>query len=230
MRRRILITLSFVLPGTVVTAVRAQSSGSAAAYVALNLTPPGALPPVPLAPNSIAGHTAFSMRYGYFGEYAHQPLHHLAAGLQTAAGSAQLGFLVGTTVCDGCRGRIMAGVDWLVPITAHDVLVGIHPAVGFGRASGTGAATLLSAALTLPVSYPIGAPAGPTFVPFFDPGIGLGHVSVDGGSETGLRPMLGGGLMIAGRGGAALHVAFQKVFVERGDVLLGVGITIAQRR
>jgi hypothetical protein len=42
--------------------------------------------------------------------------------------------------------------------------------------------------------------------------------------------MLGGGLMIAGMGSATLHVAFQKIFIKDGEMLIGVGLLLGGAR
>ena len=68
---------------------------------------------------------------------------------------------------------------------------------------------------------------------FIVPGFGFGRVSDDEDdvdSESGTRPMLGGGFSIAGRQSSfALHVGFQKVFVEDGDMSIGLGMSFGRR-
>jgi hypothetical protein len=209
---------------------RAQSSGDISAYNALVLTPPGALAPVLHMPGPSARRTAFDIRYGYFPKYDDQPMHHVAAGVALPVGGSTVDFTAGTTFCDKCGSRILAGVDLLSPLSTSALRIALQPAVGFGYVSGDGKTTALSAALSLPLWYPIDSSDGFTFSPFLSPGLGFGHLSALGSSESGMRPLLGGGLALGSRSGLMLHVAFQKVFITGGETLLGMGISIAAGR
>ena len=85
----------------------------------------------------------------------------------------------------------------------------------------------------LPLSLVAKSP-GVTVVPMLRPGFAYGHssgeVEFDGeteeASESGTRFMLGGGvgLFFVNRG-LGLHVGAQKVFIEDGKTVIGLGVT-----
>jgi hypothetical protein len=207
----------------------AQDVGDFAAYIALNFTPLGGLVPLPPA-TSGAGGSAFVLRYGNLdlGD-GDGSLHNFALGGDFAVGRGRLGLTLGGTTCDGCDGNFMGGLDYSQVLTQNVLTVALRPAVGFSKPS-DGDGTALSLGLSLPVGAELSGATGPVFMPYIVPGIGFGRVSGDDDSESGTRPMLGGGVAIANRQSTlALHLGFQKVFIEDGDMTLGLGLSIGRR-
>jgi hypothetical protein len=211
----------------------AQDVGDFAAYAALILTSVGAF--VPLAPvTSAASGSAFVIRYGNLDPGGSGgSLHNFSLGGDMATQHGRFGFTLGGSDCDGCKGNIMAGIDYTALLTQDVLSIGLRPALGFSKPLGEGAGTALSLGLSLPVGAKLGGVTGPVFVPYIVPGFGFGRVSDDEedvDSESGTRPMLGGGFSIAGRQSSfALHVGFQKVFVEDGDMSIGFGMSFGRR-
>jgi hypothetical protein len=123
----------------------------------------------------------------------------------------------------------MAGIDYTALLTQDVLSIGLRPALGFSKIL-DGGGTALSLGLSLPVGAKLGGVTGPVFVPYVVPGFGFGRLSDEGESESGTRPMLGGGFSIAGRQSTfALHVGFQKVFIEDGDMSIGLGMSFGRR-
>jgi len=204
----------------------AQDEGDLAAYFALTFTPVGGFVPHPIPPAG-AGN-AFVVRYGHL-DLGLQSLHNFAIGGDFGAGRGRLGLTLGGTTCDGCDGNIMAGVDYAAVLTQNVLSIAFRPALGFSRPL-EGSGTLVSLGLSLPISAELSEATGPIFIPFIVPGFGIGRVSSDEDSESGTRPTLGGGLSIAGRQSAfAVHLGFQKVFLDGGETTFGLGVSIGHR-
>jgi hypothetical protein len=211
----------------------AQDAGDFAAFVALAFTPVGAFVPLPPAGGSRG--SAFVFRYGNLDLGGDDgSLHNFAVGGDIALQRGRLGLTLGGTTCDGCDGSIMAGVDYTAVLAQNVVSVALRPALGFMKPL-EGDGTALSLGLSLPIGVELSGATGPVFVPYLVPGFGFGRISGEDGfgeddSESGVRPMLGGGLAIAGRQSAfALHLGFQKVFIEEGEMTLGLGVSIGRR-
>jgi len=223
------LTLLGLVAAASPTRASAQDEGDFAAYVALNFTPLGAF--VPLAPPaSVARGSAFVFHYGNLdlGSGSDGSLHNFALGGDFSTGRGRVGLTLGGTTCDGCDGNIMAGLDYTATLTHNVVSVALRPALGFSKPL-EGDGTALSFGLSLPVGAELSGATGPVFTPFLVPGIGFGHVSGNDDSESGTRPMLGGGLAISGRQSAfAAHVGFQKVFIEDGEMTFGLGFSIGR--
>lgn len=211
------------------TRASAQDESDFAAYVALNFTPLGAFVPLPPPANAARG-SAFVFRYGNLdlGSGSDGSLHNFAIGGDFSTGRGRMGLTLGGTTCDGCDGNIMAGLDYTATLTQNAVSVAIRPALGFSKPL-EGDGTALTFGLSLPVGAELSGATGPVFTPFIVPGIGFGRISGDDDSESGMRPMLGGGLAISGRQSAfAVHVGFQKVFIDEGEMSFGLGFSIGR--
>ena len=208
----------------------AQDAGDIAAYAALSFTPLGAFVPLPPPPSGLRG-SAFVLRYGSIdigGDLA-SPLHQFSIGGDFATGRGRLGLTIGGTTCEDCDGNIMAGLDYTVPLTRNVLSVALRPAFGFSKPL-EGDGTALSFGASLPLGLELSGSTGPSFIPYLVPGIGLGRVSGDEDSESGMRPMLGGGFAIAGRQSAvAVHLGFQKVFIDDGETTFGVGFSVGRK-
>ena len=221
-----LVTLSLVAGPT---RASAQDAGDFAAYAALSFTPLGAFVPSPPPPSGARG-SAFVFRYGTIdlgGELA-SPLHHFSIGGDFATGRGRLGLTIGGTTCEDCDGNIMAGLDYTIPLTQNVLSVAIRPAFGFSKPL-EGDGTALTFGATLPLGVELSGATGPSFIPYLVPGLGFGRLSGDEDSESGMRPMLGGGFAIAGRQSTvAVHLGFQKVFIDEGETAYGVGFSIGR--
>ena len=221
--------LAVMVPIALVSPARAaaQSGEDIAGYIALVFTPPGGLVPLPPPATSARG-SAFVMRYGNL-DGDGGSLHNFSLGGDIALQRGRLGLTLGGTACDGCDGNIMVGVDYTGVLTQNVVSIALRPAFGFSKPL-EGSGTALSLGLSLPVGVELSGATGPVFTPFIVPGFGYGRLSGDDDSEGSVRPMLGGGFSVAGRqSNFAVHVGFQKVFIEDGDTTLGLGLSFGRR-
>jgi hypothetical protein len=230
MRTRHTMSLAALVVMAGPTRAFAQDVGNFAAYAALIFTPVGGF--VPLAPvTSAASGSAFVIRYGNLDAGGSGgSLHNFSLGGDLAMQHGRFGVTLGGSACDGCDGNIMGGIDYTALLTQDVLSVGLRPALGFSKPLGGGSGTALALGLSLPVGAKLGGVTGPVFVPYVVPGFGFGRISDDEESESGTRPMLGGGFSIAGRQSSfALHVGFQKVFIEDGDMSIGLGMSFGRR-
>jgi hypothetical protein len=65
-------------------------------------------------------------------------------------------------------------------------------------------------------------------IPFVTPAVGFGALTGDNG-DSGIRPMLGGGVGIVAANGFGISAGFQKVFIDEGETVIGLAITLGRR-
>lgn len=221
--------------------IAAQDASDSAAYRALTQTPAGAL--TPLFDASITGQRARSVavhvRYGIMSFDSHEYTHDFGLSVVIPVGSASLsatgGYYFPNCTDNACHSHIMGslGLDQnLVAIglgrgSDHESAtfdIGLSAQVGFANPSDT---TLVSGAISLPVSL-VPAPRGLRLVPYVSPGVGVGVVHPDGGTEAGLQFMFNAGVGLLARGFTA-NVALSRVFLPDGNWLVGVGFSFGDR-
>jgi len=210
------------------TTASAQDIDDIAAFAALTFTPTGGL--VPLPPPITGRGNAFLLRYGMldFGSGG-STLNNFVAGGDFAASNGRFGAALGYSTCDGCEGSIMASMDYTASLTQGKAMVAVRPAIGFSKPT-EGSGSALSLGVSLPLGVDLSDGNGPHLIPYLVPGVGYGRISGGDGSESGTRPMLGGGFAITGRqSGLGVHFGFSKTFVEDGETTFGVGLSIGPR-
>lgn len=217
---------------TMGSTVSAQSLGDIAAYVALSLTPVGALPLTARSTmfDAEPAPTSFTARYG-----TQEDLHTFGIGGDfRAGGSGRAAVTLGYNTCDGCEGTFMLGADYITPLTRSGTgsettrpafTVSLNPSVGVARLA-EGEVTALAASVGLPLSVAIGE-AGARFAAFVSPGLGFGMLRGSGDSESGMRPMLGGGVGLR-LGQMTISGSAQKVFIDEGEIQFGFGIAVGR--
>ena len=227
MRTPAAATLLMLTLATIPDRALAQDEGDIAAYAALSFTPLGGLVPLP-PPGTAARGSAFLLRYGNL-DFGFGSLHNIAVRADLAAGRGRLGLTLGGTTCDDCDGNIMAGVDYTIPLTQTRALLALRPAFGFSKPL-EGDGTAFAFGVTAPIGFELSESTGPIFIPYLTPGLGFGRISGGEDSESGMRPMLGGGLSIAGRSGTfAVNLGFSKVFIDEGETTFGFGLAFGRR-
>lgn len=217
-------------------AARGQDASDSAAYRALTQTPAGALGP--LFDVSVTGERARSasveVRYGIMSFDSHEYTHDFGLSVVVPVGSASLsatgGYYWPNCTDNACDSHIMASLGIAqnlvaIPIGRGDQRatfdMGLTSQLGFARPSDT---TLVSGSVSLPVSL-VPAPRGLRLVPYVAPGVGVGLVSPDSGTEAGLQFMFAAGVGMLAHGFKA-NVALSRVFLKGGNWLVGVGIAI----
>lgn len=210
----------------------AQRESDFVAYLALSVTPVGALPLMARSAMFDEGpaSTSFTARYG-----TQADLHSFGVGGDFRAGSSgSAAVSIGYSTCDGCDGMLMLGADYIAPLmrraigtgtTPPALTVSFNPSVGFAKPM-EGDGTALAASVGLPVVVAMGD-ASSRFAAFVSPGIGFGLLSGSGDSESGVRPMLGGGIGIR-LGRMTISGSAQKIFIEQGEIQFGAGIAVGR--
>jgi len=210
----------------------AQSWGDLAAYVALSVTPVGALPLMARSPMFDAGPApaSFTGRYG-----TQDDLHTFGVGGDFPAGATgRAAVTLGYSTCDGCDGTLMLGADYITPLirsaigtgtTPPGFTISLNPSMGLARPM-EGEGTALAASVGLPVAVAMGD-VGARVAAFVSPGIGFGMLRGSGESESGIRPMLGGGVGIR-FGQMTISGSAQKIFIEDGEMQFGLGIAVGR--
>ena len=232
--KRALLLLSALAMTLVAGRARAQNDGDVAAYVALIFTPVGGFAPRAGGALPEAGTGGVSLRYGRLSYEDGDATHMFGASGDVSAGSGRLGFTGGVATCDGCDAIIMVGADWTTPLVRRTSPsgtfgVGVTTAIGAGFSTEEDADGIaLSGSLGLPLSLVAGNTDGLRAVPFVTPGIGFGTLTGDGG-DSGVRPMLGAGIGIIAANGFGLSAGVQKVFIEGGEPVFGLTLTIGGR-
>ena len=222
------------------TPAAAQSVSDAAAYFALISTPQGALPPILSEPmlGRVMRSMDVALRYGHVG----------LDGGSLNSFDVRLGFPMGTrsmfgvnagyqdVSCRGnCDGHFMLGANAEGRLTSSTVgsgadaaklTVGLNGEVGLGKRDDI---TAVGFTAGLPVALLAGTPTL-RIAPFLTPGLGVGHASINGDGETGVRFLLGGGVTFESlTSGIGANVGFQKVFINHGKTMFGLSLVLRPR-
>jgi hypothetical protein len=231
MRRAFLL-----LPLLLVAPACEELEGDAAAYFALALTPPGGF--APLATAGRVGEPAagaVSLRYGRISGDGEEAVNNIGVTADFGTGAGRLGITAGAATCSGCDPIIMLGADWTTPLlrrsmTDASLSLGLTTGVGAGIPTADDAdGVALSGSLGLPLSMIAGSSTGLRVIPYITPAVGFGALTGEGGASD-VRPMLGGGVAVVAPNGFAVSGGVQKVFVDGGDAVLGVALTIGGRK
>jgi hypothetical protein len=242
----------FIAASLVAAPLTAQSSGDAAAYVALLSTPLGGLPPI--ATNTILDEphngAAFALRYGHIsGDDFSSSFNNFGATAVLPWGTTSTFSLTGgvsrTSFDDGFGNStsnntlmLSAGADTRLgdwPLSAArdaaKVHFGVNGELGFAKPSG---GTLWAGSVGLPISLVSSSRSRDEmrFVPFVTPGFGFGSVSADdnGGSDSGTRFMIGAGISIYNRSNSvAVNGGLQYVPISGGHTQFGLGLVLGGR-
>ena len=226
---RVLVAATLLALTTVArpTTVNAQNIDDIAAFAALTFSPTGGL--VPLPPPIPGRGSAFLLRYGRLDFSGGGPtLNNFVAGGDFAVNRGRFGAALGYSTCEDCDGNIMASMDYTASLTQGKAMVAVRPAFGFSKPT-EGSGSAISLAVSLPLGVDLSEGEGPHLIPYLVPGFGYGRISGDEETQSGTRPMLGGGFSITSRrSGLGVHFGFNKTFVEGGETLFGIGLSIGR--
>jgi len=217
----------------------AQDASDSAAYRALTQTPAGALGP--LLDASVTGERARApsvhVRYGIMSFDSHEYTHDFGLSVVFPVGSASLsvtgGYYWPNCTDNACNSHVMGSVGVsqnlvAIPTGRGDQRatfdVGLTAQLGYAKPSDT---TLVAGSVMVPVSL-VPAPRGLRLAPYVAPGVGVGLVKPDSGTEAGLQFMFAAGVGMLAHGFTA-NVALSRVFLPGGNWLVGVGISVGDR-
>lgn len=218
--------------------LHAQSAGGVAAYTALVVSPPGALPPT--AGNILLGRAPapeLGLRYGQWHDSPITTRNFGATGRIRMGAIADIGATLGYVDpnCAECSG------NWMVDVVADQryalaslgegpnapqLVYTLTENVGFAKSRASGHA----------VSASISGPAALVFharhfdvAPFVAPGWGFGQLT-NGSTDGGIRHMLGGGVAIARPdAGVALTFSVERIETEGARTVFGVSVNLLGR-
>ena len=211
--------------------IRAQSIGDVAAYGAMVSTPVAALSPIvlPYMTGTEQRGLGFAAKYGRLSLGDFGSANTLVADFTGPMGKGSWGLEAGylETTCEGCEGNVMAGLHLEAPLVAAGsktgtlFTLGMQGTIGFAKPTD---GTAWAAGVTMPVALSMTA-GRIQIVPFVSPGIGVGLVSADG-SHSGYRFDVGGGVGVTNVApGLGITVGAQKVLIDGGRTVFGLGVS-----
>jgi hypothetical protein len=213
---------------------QAQEASDIAAFIGLTSTPYGALPAVVSPSMTGAKGRVWDFRYGRYSDDASDvSVSTYGVGGNFAMGAkGRLGVDIGYQTCEDCDATIMGGIDYSMNLVTHklgaaanasSLIVGLRPALGYGKVEEASALSL-SAEFPISMSFKVGQRT--SMVPFLSPALGWGRVSFDGESESGAKPVLGGGVGFTNVvGNIGLNVGFRKFFIDEAPTQWGLGMS-----
>jgi hypothetical protein len=219
----------------------AQDASDSATYIALTRTPLGALTSqfdVSITGRQTPGVTIFG-RYGIQSLDTHEYINNFGVGFDLPVGGARFGATVGYwgPACykhETCPGHFMGSVAFAQNIVlvglgqdpngaAFNVGVDVHAGFAFPKDS-----TLVSGIASVPISL-IHRGSGYQLIPYLAPGLGVGAVRSDDGTEAGLLFAFNGGLALAKLGVFSVDASVSRMFLRDGNWVAGIGLAIATR-
>ena len=233
--KRLIATVAAAALVGVVQPAQAQDISDLAAFAGLTMTPYGALPAVVSPSMTGAKGRVWDFRYGRYSiDGADVSVNTYGVGGNFAAGAkGRLGVDVAYQTCgEGCDGRIMGGVDYSMNVITHklgaardasSLIVGFRPALGYGKPED---ATALSLSAEFPISMSFKVGQRTNMIPFLSPALGWGRISDDVDSESGTKPVLGGGLGFTNvMGNIGVNLGFRKFFIDEAPTQWGLGMS-----
>jgi opacity protein-like surface antigen len=228
---------ALVLAAPAMSAQQGPSEGDVAAYLAINGSTVGALPP--LATNTLAGAggIGWHVQYGRLNLGDEMSTNAFAGGLDLTMGQARLGFTLGYMTFDcptgfDCQGHLMIGSRYSRQLTGDKLgtnggrwQLGFEGELGVGLPENERA---MAIAVGLPVKLTFGRNVKVS--PFITPSFAHGSYKyADETSESAMKFMFGAGVGFAFANGIGANVGMRKVFVDEGETQYGLGLTIRPR-
>jgi opacity protein-like surface antigen len=208
------------------------SAGEAAAYLGINGSTVGALPP--LATNTLAGAggMGWHAQYGRLSD-GETTASSFAGGFDISVGTGRLGFTAGYMTVDygeGIEGdgHLMLGSRYSRQLTGDKLGTnGGRWQMGFEGELGVGLpedSRAMAIAVGLPVKLTFGKNVKVS--PFLTPSFAHGSYKVDDVSESAMKFMVGAGVGVGLRNGVGINFGMRKVFIDEGDTQYGLGVTL----
>ena len=217
------------------TALAQQPESSVSAYLAMIWAPVGSLPPM-VQGFDLAARWSGALRYGHMSSGGDRFDNvGVSLDLPIAFGDARTSVTVSRTMsdCETCEPALGAAADVELLLATRDpaagqLTVSLKPGFGFAVGTSRGDFALFTATVGAPIALRTNGAL--SVMPYVIPSIGYGLVSGAGNSRGGVRALLGGGVRLQSErtrfGGMA---GFQKVFIDGGGTLLGIGLTYGAR-
>lgn len=224
---------ALVLAAPAITAQQGPSAKDIAAYMAINSSTVGALPP--LATNTLAGAggIGWHAQYGRMDWGSDVSTNSFAGGFDVNLGAGRVGVTAGymSVSCPTglqCDGHLMIGTRYSNQLTGAKFANGGRWQLGFEGEIGVGLpederAMAISAGLPVKLTFGKNIKVSPFLTPSFAHG---SYSYADETSESALKFMVGAGVGLGLRNGVGVNFGLRKVFVDEGETQYGLGFTI----
>jgi opacity protein-like surface antigen len=209
------------------------SAGDVAAYLGINGSTVGALPPLATNTLSSAGGIGWHLQYGRLSIDDETNASSFAGGFDISVGTGRLGFTAGYQTFDcpegfDCEGHLMLGSRYSRQLTGDKLgtnggrwQMGLEAELGVGLPEDSRA---MAIAVGLPVKLTFGKNVKVS--PFLTPSFAHGSYKVGDVSESAMKFMVGAGVGLGLRNGVGVNFGMRKVFVDEGETQYGLGFTI----
>jgi opacity protein-like surface antigen len=208
------------------------SEKDVAAYLAINTSTIGALPPLATNTLSSAGGIGWHLQYGRMSWDDETSSNSFAGGFDIGLGRGRIGFTAGymTVSCPSgieCNGHLMIGSRYSNQLTGGTFSegrwqMGLETELGVGLPEDERAVAF---AVGLPVKLTFGRDVKVS--PFLTPSFAHGsYKDAADNSEGALKFMVGAGVGIGLRNGMGINAGMRKVFIDEGKTQFGLGLTI----
>ena len=209
------------------------SAGDIAAYLGINGSTVGALPPLATNTLSAAGGIGWHLQYGRLTIDDETNASSFAGGLDISVGTARLGFTLGYQTFDcaeglDCEGHLMIGSRYSRQLTGNKLGTnGGRWQMGFEGELGVGLPEN-SRAMAISVGLPVKLTFGKNMKvsPFVTPAFAHGSYKEGDVSESAMKFMVGAGVGLGFANGIGANFGMRKVFVDQGETQYGLGFTI----
>jgi hypothetical protein len=231
------LAISLLLAAALDGPLPAQDQSDSTAYQALTGTPLVAFAPVVGIAVTAEGAKglAFHGRYSIISFRSEDVIHSVGIGAEVPLAAGRLavtaGYYAPSCSADDCPGHPMASLEFQQNLasvamgrSAHSASLNLGVQVGAGIAA-PGDSSLISGLASIPVAL---VPHGPStrIFPFVAPGIGLGIVTQDSGTEAGMLPTLAGGIgLLALDDRLGLLAGVNRAFMRGGNWLAGISLS-----
>ena len=203
-----------------------------AAYLAINASTIGALPPLATNTLASAGGIGWHLQYGRMNWDDETSSNSFAGGFDMSLGRGRIGFTAGymSVSCPSgveCDGHLMIGSRYSNQLTGGTLAdgrwqMGLETELGVGLPEEERA---IAFAVGLPIKVTLGKQVKVS--PFLTPSFAHGSYKyADETSESALKFMVGAGVGVALRNGMGINAGLRKVFVDEGKTQFGLGFTI----
>jgi hypothetical protein len=238
-KTRTVVATAILVIGTSASGA-AQSDTDLAAFMGIQSTPVGALPPV-ITGGTSSKRMSFHAGFGHTAFEGQDAINTVGGGVTLPFRNAHVSLTAAYSMhsCPpaDCESHFMLGANWnrtvlgMVLGSGNDraaLRVGVDAGLGYGQPNYDVdlSESAWSAGLGLPISLTSGGP-GMQVSPFVVPRFAYGRYSIEGAEgESGTSLMLGGGLAITGLyPKLGINIGFQKTFVDGMPTQYGVGLS-----
>lgn len=237
MRHRLAVTAAAVLlssAGTLHAQVTSSPSAQAG-FIAIVVTPVGALPEVVVAQRTLdsSSRAAVAVRFGRYNFKNGPTFNNLGlSGMLRFGRRVSASATVGQRTCDVCEGLKMAAVD-LSALLYHkeasgdiggDTDIGLRISGGYGKADSSDISAR-SFAVGLPFAISLPQPENSFLTMFVTPAMAYGSLTTNGVADGAPRFMFSAGLGYTFAFGLGVHASAHRIAIEESPTQFGLAMS-----